>query len=195
VHKDGFTDFKREVMLIENQTMTLVADLQATGSLRILSSPEGAEVKIDGELIGHTPVQRDAVPSGDHIVEFKMKGFFDHKETMKIEGGREKVFSVDPKGLPSGPSPEQVQRRKQGMSSFGARANPVGGVTADFGAGYPYYLTVRLMVGALAKPALEVGVEFQTFFNIANLALVGKLQLVEAGAFSFPVRSEPGGRA
>ena len=32
-----------------------------------------------------------------------MKGFFDHKETMKIEGGREKVFSVDLKALPSGP--------------------------------------------------------------------------------------------
>jgi hypothetical protein len=193
VHKDGFTDFKREIILIENQSMTLVADLSATGSLRVLSSPEGAEVKIDGELIGKTPVQREAVPSGDHVVEFKMKGFFDHKETMKIEGGREKVFSVDLKGLPSGPSPEQVAKRKQGMSSFGARANPVGGVTADFGLGYPYYLTVRLMVGALAHPALDVGVEFQTFFNIANLALAGKLQLLEAGPFSFAVRGDLGG--
>jgi len=193
VHKDGFTDFKREVVLLENQSITMVADLSATGSLRILSSPEGADVKIDGELIGKTPVQRDAVGSGDHIVEFKMKGFFDHKETMKIEGGREKVFSVDLKALPSGPTPEQVQRRKQGMSSFGAKVNPVGGVTADFGLGYPYYVTVRLMVGAVAKPAIEVGVEFQTLFNIANLALVGKLQLVEAGPFSFAVRSDLGG--
>ena len=193
VHKDGFTDFKREVVLLENQAITMVADLAATGSLRVLSSPEGADVKIDGELIGKTPVQRDAVSSGDHIVEFKLKGFFDHKETMKIEGGREKVFSVDLKALPSGPSPEQVQRRKQGMSSFGAKANPVGGVTADFGLGYPYYVTVRLMVGAVAKPAIDVGVEFQTFFNIANLALAGKMQLVEAGPFSLAVRSDVGG--
>ena len=193
VHKDGFTDFKREIVLLENQTVTLVADLSATGSLRILSSPEGADVKIDGELIGKTPVQRDAVSSGDHIVEFKMKGFFDHKETMKIEGGREKVFSVDLKALPSGPTPEQVQKRKMGMSSFGAKTNPVGGVTADFGLGYPYYLTVRLMVGALAKPGLDVGVEFQTFFSIANIALAGKLQLVEAGPFSLAIRGDMGG--
>jgi hypothetical protein len=193
VHKDGFTDFKREVVLLENQTITMVADLSATGSLRVLSTPEGAEVKIDGELIGHTPVQRDAVTSGDHIVEFKLKGYFDHKETMKIEGGREKVFSVDLKGLPSGPTPEQMAKRKQGMSSLGAKANPVGGVTADFGLGYPYYVTVRLMVGALAKPALDVGVEFQTFFNIANLALAGKLQLAEAGPFSFAVKGDLGG--
>jgi hypothetical protein len=112
---------------------------------------------------------------------------------MKIEGGREKVFSVDLKALPSGPTPEQVARRKQGMSSFGAKVNPVGGVTADFGLGYPYYLTARLTVGALAKPGLDVGVEFQTFFSIYNLALFGKLQLVEAGPFSLAVRSDLGG--
>ena len=29
------------------------------------------------------------------------------------------------------------------MSSFGAQVNPVGGVTADFGLGYPYYFTAR----------------------------------------------------
>ena len=193
VHKDGFTDFKREVILLENQVITMVADLAATGGLRILSSPEGADVKIDGELIGKTPVQRDAVPSGDHIVEFKMAGFFDHKETMKIEGGREKVFSVDLKALPSGPTPEQVQRRKMGMSSFGAKTNPVGGVTADFGAGYPYYVTVRLTVGAVAKPGIDVGVEFQTFFSIANLSLFGKIQLFEAGPFALGARADVGG--
>src|SRR6478736_1532714 len=89
VHKDGFTDFKREVILLENQTVTLVADLSATGTLRILSTPDGADVRIDGELIGKTPVSRDAVSSGDHILEFRLKGYFDKKETMKVEGGRE----------------------------------------------------------------------------------------------------------
>jgi hypothetical protein len=49
------------------------------------------------------------------------------------------------------------------------------------------------MVGAVAKPAIDVGVEFQTFFNIANLALAGKMQLVEAGPFSLAVRSDIGG--
>ena len=82
--------------------------------MRILSTPEGAEVRIDGELIGRTPVQRDAVASGDHIIEFRLKGYFDHKETIKVEGGREKVFSVDLKALPSGPSPEQVPEAQDG---------------------------------------------------------------------------------
>ena len=62
---------------------------------------------------------------------------------LKVEGGREKIYSVDLKQIPTGPSPEQVAKRKGAMSSFGARVNPVGGVTADFGSGFPYYFMAR----------------------------------------------------
>jgi len=195
VHKDGYTDFKREVILIENQAVALVADLSATGSMRILSTPEGADVRVDGELVGKTPVTHDGVGTGDHVVEFKLKGYYDHKETMKIEGGREKVYSVDLKQLPTGPSPEQVAKRKSGMSSFGAKVNPVGGVTADFGIGYPYYFMARATVGAFnVKPlGLDLGVEFQTFFDIYDFSAHGRLQLVEAGPLSVAARANIGG--
>ena len=193
VHKDGYADFKREVVLIENQAMALVADLSASGTLRLLSTPSGAEVRIDGELVGKTPTVREGVGAGDHVVELRLKDYDLYKETIKVEGGREKLFSIDLKK--SGPSAEQVQRRKQGMSSFGARVNPVGGVTADFGVGYPYYLTVRATVGAFnVKPlGLDLGIEFQTFFDLYNLSLHGRLQLVEAGPLSMAVRANIGG--
>jgi hypothetical protein len=195
VHKDGFTDFKREIILIENQSVALVADLSATGAVRVLSTPEGADVRVDGELIGKTPVTRDTVGAGDHIIEFRLKGYFDHKETMKVEGGREKVFSVDLKQLPTGPTPEQMAKRKGGMSSFGAKVNPVGGVTADFGTGFPYYFMTRLTVGAFnVKPlGLDLGVEFTTFFQIYDLSVHSRLQLVEAGPLSVAVRANLGG--
>ena len=200
VHRDGFTDFKREVILVENQAVAMVADLSATGALRILSTPEGAEVRIDGELVGHTPVQRDGVTSGDHIVEFRLKGFFEHKETMKVEGGREKIFSVDLKLIPTGPSPEQVNKRRTQMSSFGSRVNPVGGVTADFGLGYPYYLTVRIMVGTLAPHSLsgyeigglDVGFQMQTMIDITDFALRGRYQIVSAGPFAAGAEADGG---
>jgi hypothetical protein len=197
VHRDGYTDFKREVVLMENQSVALVADLSATGSMRILSTPEGADVRIDGELIGKTPVSRDQIGAGDHVIEFRLKGYFDHKETFKVEGGREKVFSVDLKVIPTGPTPEQVQKRKSGMSSFGAKVNPVGGVTADFGVGYPYYFMARLTVGAFnVKPlGLDLGVEFQSFFDINDLSIHGRLQLVEAGPLSLATRVNLGGGA
>jgi hypothetical protein len=197
VHRDGYTDFKREVILIEGQPVALVADLSATGAVRVLSTPEGAEVRIDGELVGKTPVSRDQIPSGDHIIEFRLKGCFDHKETMKVEGGREKVFSVDLKIIPTGPTPEQVQKRKGGMSSFGAKVNPVGGVTADFGTGFPYYFMSRLTVGVYSvKPiGVDVGVEFQTFFEMYDLSAHGRLQFVETGPLSVAAKANLGGGA
>jgi hypothetical protein len=186
VHRDGYTDFKREVILVENQSVALVADLSATGALRILSTPEGSEVRIDGELIGKTPVSRDTISAGDHIVEFKLLGYYDHKETMKVEGGREKVFSVDMKVIPTGPTPEQRAKRRQAMSSLGAKVNPVGGVTVDLGLGYPYYMTARVMVGAIQNKFIgfDVGVQARTMFDITDFALRGRVQLLEAGPFA-----------
>jgi hypothetical protein len=200
VHRDGYTDFRREIVLQENQAVTLVADLSATGSLRILSTPEGAEVRLDGELIGRTPVVHDA-GAGDHVVEFRLKGYFDHKETMKADGGREKVFSVDLKVIPTGPSPEQIARRRTQMSSFGARTNPVGGVTVDFGLGYPWYLSTRVMVGALAAKnlgsydvgGLDVGVAIQTMFDITDFSLRGRYQILNVGPFAVGAEGDVGG--
>jgi hypothetical protein len=195
VHKDGYTDFKREVILVENQSIALVADLSASGAIRVISTPEGADVRIDGEYVGKTPITRDTVGSGDHVLELDLKGYFKQKETIKIEGGREKVFSYDLKVVPTGPSPEQVAKRKQGMSSFGAKVNPVGGVTTDFGFGYPYYFMARATVGAFnVKPlGLDLGVEFQTFFQIYDFSAHGRLQLVETGPLSIAGRANVGG--
>ena len=195
VHKDGFTDFKREVILVENQSIALVADLSASGSIRVISTPEGADMRIDGEYVGKTPITRDAVGAGDHVLELDLKGYFKTKENIKIEGGREKVFSYDLKVVPTGPTPEQVAKRKQGMSSFGAKVNPVGGVTTDFGVGYPYYFMARATVGAFnVKPlGLDLGVEFQTFFQIYDFSAHGRLQLVEAGPLSIAGRANLGG--
>ena len=200
VHRDGYSDFKREIVLQENQSVTLVADLSASGSLRILSTPEGAEVRLDGELVGRTPVVHDA-GAGDHVVEFRLKGYFDHKETMKAEGGREKIYSVDLKVVPTGPSPEQLVKRRTQMSSFGSRTNPVGGVTVDFGLGYPWYLSTRVMVGALSPKnlgsydfgGLDVGISIQTMFDITDFSLRGRYQIINVGPFAAGAEADLGG--
>jgi hypothetical protein len=194
VHRDGYSDFKREVFLIENQAVALVADLSATGSIRALSTPEGAEVRVDGELIGKTPISRDRVSVGQHLVEVDLKGFYKHKDTVKIEGGREYLYSADLQGIPT-TTPEQVAKRKAGMSSFGAKVNPVGGVTTDFGLGYPYIFMARATVGAFnVKPlGLDLGVEFTTFFQMYNFSAHGRLQIVETGPLSIAARANLGG--
>ncbi|MES1172564.1 MAG: PEGA domain-containing protein [Bacteroidota bacterium] len=197
IRKEGYEEFKREVYLFEGQPVSLVADLRAVGKLRFLSNPQGAEVSVDGEPIGRTPVERDDVAAGDHVFTFKLNGYYDHKETITVIGGKERLVSVDLKALPSGPTAEQVQKRKTGMSSFGARVLPVGGFTADLGLGYPYIFMARLTVGAFnLKPSgLDLGVEFQTFFQMNTLALHSRFQLMETGPLAVGVRGDVGGGA
>jgi hypothetical protein len=195
VRKDGYADFKREVMLVENLPLSFAAELRASAGLKFLSSPRGATVIIDGEPVGVTPTLRPDVAAGDHIVEFKLAGYFDSKQTIKVEGGKERIVSADLRLLPTGPSPEQVSKRKAGMSSWGARAHPVGGVTADIGMGYPYIFMGRLTVGAaqFGKMGLDGGIEFRTFFQMNELDLHARLQMLAAGPLTFGVRGDFGG--
>lgn len=197
VRKDGYQEFKREVDLVDLQSVALVADLRAVGKVRFLSNPQGADVTIDGEPVGHTPVAREDVPAGDHVFLFRLNGYYDHKETISVIGGKERLVSADLKVLPTGPTPEQVARRKAGMSSFGARALPTGGFTADLGVGYPNILMARLTVGAFTlKPGgLDLGIEILTYFQMSMLSLHSRLQLATVGPLSVAVRGNIGGGA
>ena len=197
VRKDGYADYKREVMLVENVPLAFAADLRAIGGLRFMSSPRGAAVSIDGEPIGMSPTQRPDVAAGEHVIEFRMAGYFDSKQTIKVEGGKERIVQAELKQLPTGPTPEQVTRRKTAMSSWGATTLPQGGFTADFGLGYPYIFFARLTVGAFAlKPAgLDLGVEFQSFIQMNTLALHGRMQLAASGPLAVAVRGDFGGGA
>ena len=197
VRKDGYAEYKREIMLVENVPLSFAADLRAIAGLKFLSNPRGALVSVDGEPIGAAPTVRPDVAAGEHIVEFKMAGYFDNKQTIKVEGGKERIVQADLKLLPTGPTPEQMMRRKSAMSSWGATTLPQGGFVADVGLGYPYIFMARLTVGAFAlKPAgLDLGIEFQTFFQMNTLALHGRMQLAATGPLAVAVRGDVGGGA
>lgn len=197
IRKEGYEEFKREVYLFEGQPVSLVADLRNVGKVRFLSTPEGAEVTVDGEPIGKTPIERDDIAAGDHVITFRLNGFYDHKDTVAIMGGKERLISPDLKPLPNGPSAEQMTKRKTGMSSFGARVLPQGGFTADIGLGYPYILFARLTVGAFGlKPrGIDLGVEMQSFFQMWTGAIHARWQFVEAGPLSLALRGNFGAGA
>src|SRR5699024_11099850 len=108
--------------------------------LRLVSTPAGADVAIDGVLVGKTPVERDDVSAGDHLITFYLEGYGDERQTLSVVGGADRLVSADLRPLPAALSPEQLEKRKASMSSFGARTLPTGGFTADLGLGYPYIL-------------------------------------------------------
>jgi PEGA domain len=197
VRKDGYAEYKREINLVENVPLVFAAELRAIATLKFLSNPRGATVSVDGEPMGATPTTRPEIAAGEHVVEFKLPGYFDSRQTIKVEGGRERIVSADLKLLPTGPSPEQALRTKTAMSSWGASTLPQGGFTADLGLGYPYIFFARLTVGAFnLKPAgLDLGVEFQSFVQMTTLALHGRMQLAATGPLSVGVRGSFGGGA
>ena len=51
------------------------ARLQETGSVRVLSSPSGAEIYLDDEYRGTTPTTVTAVPAGNHTLEVRVSGY------------------------------------------------------------------------------------------------------------------------
>lgn len=173
------------------------AGLPEVGKLRLLSSPPGAEVSLDGEPIGTTPIERDDVLAGEHVITFKLSGYDDHKEMVTVVGGKERLISPDLKARPTGPSPEQLERLKTSMSSFGARVLPTGAFTADVALGYPYVLFARLTLGILSGRGrgLDLGVEMQSFFQMWTGSLHARVQLAEAGPLSVAVRGDLGAGA
>lgn len=198
VHKDGFVDFKREVILVENKPVLLQADLRNVGALKFLSSPEGAQVFIDGEPVGgKTPTLASEVPAGEHIVQYRLPGYYENKQTVKVEGGRERIVQADLVIIPSGPSTEQILREKGAMTSFGARAIAPKNFTADVGLGYPYTFVGRLSVGVWkqGRMAIDAGVDFRTFFQFSDIGLHGRLQFLELGPLAVAVRGSIGGGA
>jgi len=170
-------------------------DQRGTAKLRLVSTPAGADVAIDGVLVGKTPVERGDVTAGDHLVTFYREGYADDRQTISVVAGADRLVSVDLRPLPVGLSPEQLEKAKASMSSFGARTLPTGAFTADLGLGYPYILFARLTLGVLTTRSLglDFGFEVQSFFQMWTGALHARVQLLEAGPLTLGVRGDAGG--
>ena len=184
VRLDGYKQFEQKVRVDAGQTVTVQADLKAVGQLRILSTPSGANVLINGFPAGKTPLEQE-VEVGETVVRVELGGFQPFEQTITIEGGKTKTLS--PELAIAGPSEAELLAEQRGLSSFGARALPRGRSTVDMGIGYPYYLHGRVSVGAGKignKDPFDAGVAVRTMFARTELGLGARLTLVDNDPFS-----------
>jgi hypothetical protein len=72
---------------------------EGEGYLRIESKPPGAEVLVDGEDIGKTPVKKYKVPPGSHAITLKLPGIADYNVTVDVKKGKtvKQVVDLRPK--------------------------------------------------------------------------------------------------
>ena len=61
--------------------------LQENGSVRILSSPAGAEIYLDSEYRGTTPATVTAVPAGNHVLEIRESGYDRWSAPVTVKAG------------------------------------------------------------------------------------------------------------
>jgi hypothetical protein len=71
---------------------------EKTGSIKITSSPSGAEVYLDNEYHGTTPNTINAVPAGNHTVEVRERGYKTWSQDITVTSGS--TASVSPSLVP-----------------------------------------------------------------------------------------------
>ena len=79
----------------EVKTITLEAPVPVYGRLRAESKPSGAEVVIDGKVIGKTPGIFDNVLFGTRTPLFRKEGYADTTAVITIEEGKISAVSVE----------------------------------------------------------------------------------------------------
>jgi PEGA domain len=181
----GYKDFEQKVRVEASQSITVSAELKAVGRLRILSTPMGATVMINGvEAATKTPLDTE-VEVGDNIIRIEKLGFVATERTLTIVGGKTETISAE---LPvAGPSEAESESEQRGLSSFGARTLPRGRSTVDMMGGFPYFLEGRINVGAgsIKQFGFDAGVGVRT--NVLDrweLGLGVRFQLANQNPFS-----------
>jgi TolB-like protein len=114
--------------LIETQAATLRTKLDALASgpasLVITSNPEGADVTLDGEPYGLTPLDKPIIP-GDHVIRVSKEGYIAVQEKRTfVEGARESL-NYDLEKVPN-----RLPKRPWGWASLGVGIGAIGGGVA-----------------------------------------------------------------
>ncbi|CAN5711677.1 hypothetical protein BH11MYX3_BH11MYX3_42000 [soil metagenome] len=194
VRLDGFKQFEQKVRVEPGQSVTVQADLKAVGRLRVLSTPSGASVLINGlpakDKDGNemkTPIDQE-VEVGETIVRIESPGFQPYEESVTIVGGKPATVRRDL--AVAGKSESELTAEQRGLSSYGARTLSRGRSTIDFDAGYPYFIGGRITVGAgrINKQfGFDANVAVRTMLARTELGLGGRMMLVDQEPFSLAV--------
>jgi hypothetical protein len=187
VRLNGYKQFEQTVHVDAGKTITVSAELKAVGRLRILSTPAGASVTINGIPLGKTPFDSE-VEVGDSVVRLEYPGFQAFEQTMSIQGG--KTQTVSRELAIAGRSESELQAEQKGLSSFGARTLPRGRSTVDFDGGYPYFVNGRITVGAgriQKKFGFDATVAVRTMLARSEIGIGARMMVADDNPFSAAV--------
>lgn len=91
VKKEGYKTWRKTIQIRKGKETNIIANLEkALGFIKVETNPEGAEVFVDGESRGFTPVEIDGLTIGEHEILIKKSGY--RSIERKVEVTDEGVF-------------------------------------------------------------------------------------------------------
>jgi len=101
VKKPGFETFTMWVDVKARERSTVNAVLKdagpavTTGSLKVFTNADPADVKLDGTPMGRSPVDMPKVAAGSHFVEVSKAGFDRKEELIDLKSGESRVIKIE----------------------------------------------------------------------------------------------------
>ncbi|MGM0577355.1 MAG: PEGA domain-containing protein [Myxococcota bacterium] len=92
VAAEGYAPWEKTVSVPPGERVTVEAKLASptgsTGSLEIVADVEGAEIRVDGEVVGAAPVTAEDLSAGAHRVEARAEGYATATAEAKVKPGQ-----------------------------------------------------------------------------------------------------------
>jgi len=95
--KDGFADWEKSLNIITDSRVTYDVKLQsgksttgtktAFGTIYIKSTPDNADIFIDGAKMGKTPYQQANIGAGKHEIRIEKDLYYPHIEPLEVQSG------------------------------------------------------------------------------------------------------------
>jgi hypothetical protein len=152
VRSQGHRDWERRVTVRPAVELLVEATPDGFGRLNATADVEGAEVVIDGTVVGPAPLQNHELATGDHTVEIRAAGHRTYTSTITVEANGTNTIAAQlagPAAAPAGPlAPEARSDRTGPRYTRAGFPPPPGSVAIDAAWGWPYLVgAYRLGIG------------------------------------------------
>ena len=98
IQKAGYEDYHDVVSVVTDITTgytEYLVPLPGSGFLSVTSSPEEANVRIDGREAGKTPTTLQRIGAGNHTVEIYQNGYWNYTGIVDVRGGEAMLARAD----------------------------------------------------------------------------------------------------
>jgi PKD repeat protein len=94
----GYDDWNHTISVGSGQMAAINVELEATkeitGSLAVITDPPGADVSIDGNFKGVSPITIQGLSSGVHTVLLTLQDYSDNSTTITVTAGQTKKYTA-----------------------------------------------------------------------------------------------------